>query len=51
MAKEHIKLKDNKEREAKEKAKQIVKGKDLSKLSQTEVRDLVVELSKMHGLI
>ena len=51
MAKEHIKLKNSKEQLSKEKAKQLLKGKDTTKLSQAEVRELVVELCKMHGLI
>lgn len=36
---------------AQDKAKEILKDKDLSKLSQAEVRELVVELAKMHGLV
>lgn len=48
------KYKDEKERkryEARERAKQLLKGKDKSKLTRTEKDELLLELARMHDLI
>ena len=42
---------DHKQCEAREKAKGLLKGKDLSKLSQPVKDELFIELLKMHDLI
>lgn len=48
------KFKDDAERklhEAKEKVGGLLKGKDLTKLSQAVKDEILIELAKMHGLI
>jgi hypothetical protein len=48
------KIKDDTERkyhEAREKTREMLKGKDLTKLSQAVKDELLIELLKMHDLI